>query len=198
MLQDIRHAIRTLRRSPGVTLVAIATLALGIGVNATVFTLANAVLFKGFPLVEDNDRLLYVSSRAYGCCVSYPDVEDWRAQARSFSDMAVVHGTRVSLSDDSGFAESYDATRISANTFRLVGQRPAVGRDFVPADETPGAAPVAILSHGLWERRYATATSIVGQTVRVNGVPTTVVGVMPAGFAFPQNQELWVDRKSVV
>jgi hypothetical protein len=91
-VQDVRNAVRALRRSPGFTLTAIATLAIGIGVNAAVFTVTNAVLFKGFRLVEQNDRILYIDTREQGrgCCVSYPDFADWRAQAASFEDIAAA------------------------------------------------------------------------------------------------------------
>jgi hypothetical protein len=91
-VRDMRIAVRSLRRTPGFTLTAIATLAIGIGVNAAVFTVTNAVLFKGFRLVERNDRILYVDTREHGrgCCVSYPDFEDWRAQATSFEDIGTA------------------------------------------------------------------------------------------------------------
>src|ERR1700691_2825860 len=93
LLSDVRLAFRTLVKNPGFTAVAVTTLALGIGVNATVFTVTNAVLFKGFPLVEQNDRLLYVSNGGSGgCCVSYPDFEDIRSQSKSFQAMGIVHG----------------------------------------------------------------------------------------------------------
>jgi putative ABC transport system permease protein len=187
---DVRYAVRSLRRSPGFTLIAIATLAVGIGVNATVFTVTNTTLFRGFPLVHGNDRLVYISNR--GCCVSYPDFEDYRAQATSFEGMAIVHGVPITISDQGGFPERYDATEVSADTFRLVGQRPILGRDFAPADEAPGAAPVAILSHRFWERRFEGDPAIVGRTIGMNGAPATVIGVMPQGFSFPQKQELWV------
>jgi putative ABC transport system permease protein len=190
LLRDLRHAIRSLRRSPGFTLTAIATLAIGIGVNATVFTVTNTVLFKGFPLVDRNDRILYISAGRGS--VSYPDFEDWRAQARSFEDLAVVADLPVSLGDNNGPTESYNATRVSASAFKLVGQGPTIGRDFAPSDEIPGAAPVAILSYGFWERRYGKDPGILGHTVRMNGAPTTVIGVMPNGFTFPQRQDLWV------
>ncbi|HEY4282441.1 MAG TPA: ABC transporter permease, partial [Chthoniobacterales bacterium] len=188
--RDLRYAIRSLRRSPGFTLTAIATLALGIGINTAVFTVTNAVLFKGFPLVNGNDRLAYISD--HGCCVSYPDFEDYRAQAKSFNGMAVVHGVLIILDDGSGFPENIDANENSADTFKLVGQKPLLGRDFTPADEIPGAAPVAILNYGFWERRYGKDLGIVGRSVRMNGVPTTIVGVMPQGFSFPQKVEVWV------
>ena len=191
VLQDARYALRGMRRSPGFTAVAIVTLALGIGVNATVFTVTDAVLFKGFPLVARNDRLLYIGGQ-YGCCASYSDFEDWRAQAKSFVGMAIVHGIQVAFSDKSGFPEFYDATEVSADTFKLVGQRPILGRDFARSDEMPGAAPVAILNYGFWERRFGKDPAIVGRTVRMNGAPTTVIGVMAQGFSFPQKQDLWV------
>ncbi len=190
VLQDMRFALRGLRRSPGFTFTAIATLAIGIGVNAAVFTVTKAALFAGFPMVQRNDRILYLSGN--GCCVSYPDFEDWRAQSKSFAGMAIVHGVLRILSDQSGFPESYDTTEVSADTFQVVGQRPIMGRDFTPSDETPGAPPVAILSYGFWERRFGKDPAIIGRTVRMNGAPTTVIGVMPQGFSFPQKQDLWV------
>jgi putative ABC transport system permease protein len=189
-LGDVRLSFRTLRKNPGFTAVAVATLALGIGVNAAVFTVTNAVLFKGFPLVDRNDGLLYVSNG--GCCISYPDFEDIRAQSKSFEGMGIVHGVGKILGDGSGFAEHIDVTEISADTFKLVGQRPIMGRDIAPSDQVPGSAPVAILSYGFWQRRYAKDPNIIGRTVRMNGAPTTVIGVMPRGFSFPQKADMWV------
>lgn len=190
--EDFQCAARTLRRSPGFALAAVGTLGLGIGVNAAVFTLSNAVLFSGFPYVDGNERIVYVASSTSSCCLSYPDFEDWREQAASFDELAVVHGTRVGVSDGSALPESHDATRISAGTFGLVGRSPLVGRDFTAADEAPGAEPVAILSHDFWARRYASDPDIVGRVMRVDGMPTTVIGVMPPGFSFPQKQALWL------
>ncbi len=190
LLGDVRSSFRALIQNPGFTAVSVTMLALGIGVNATVFTVTNAVLFKGFPLVDRNDRLLYISNG--GCCVSYPDFEDIRAQSKSFEGMAIVHGVAKILSDGRGFAENIDVTEVSADTFRLVGRRPIMGRDFTPSDQTPGAAPVAILSYGFWERRYGKDPAIIGRTVRINGAPTTIVGLMADGFLFPQKCEMWV------
>jgi predicted permease len=190
LLSDVRLSFRTLVKNPGFTAVAVATLALGIGVNATVFTVTNAVLFKGFPLVAGNDRMAYISNG--GCCLSYPDFEDYRAQARSFEGLAITHGVASIFSDTNGFAERLDVTEISADAFRLVGQRPIIGRDFTPSDERFGAPALAILSYGFWERRYAKDPGIIGRTVRMNGAPTTFIGVMPEGFSFPQKADLWV------
>ena len=205
---DARYAARTLRQSPGFTAVAILTLALGIGVNATVFTVTNAVLFKGFPSVVRNDRILYIDSRktGRGCCLSYPDFEDWQTQATSFEGMAIANGLTLTLSDKDR-PESIFAAQVSANAFKVIGQRPIIGRDFAASDETPGAARVAILSYALWERRYGRDPAIVGQTIRMGGfpagsvtfenapstlAPTTIIGVMAPGFSFPFTETLWV------
>ncbi len=167
-------------------------LAVGIGVNATVFTVVNAVLFKGFPLVKDNDRLLYITPKDSNCCVSYPDFLDYRAQAKSFQGMAVVHGISKVVSDQTGFAENISVTEVSADTFKVTGQSPIMGRDFTPSDEAPGAAAVAMLNYGFWERRYGKDPAILGRTVRMNGAPTTIIGVMPEGYTFPQTGDMWV------
>jgi putative ABC transport system permease protein len=194
LAQDVRFAWRGMRHAPAFTIVAVITLALGIGVNTTVFTVTNAALFKGFRSIHRNDRILYIGTQNHGrgCCVSYPDFADWRAQARSFEGLGAVADLRITLSDSIGIPESYSATKISANGFQLLGQRPMLGRDFAAADETPGAAAVAILSHGFWQRRYGSDPAIIGRSVRINGASTIVIGVMASGFAFPQNQDLWV------
>jgi predicted permease len=179
-----------LLKNPGFTAAAVAMLALGIGVNATVFTVTDAVLFKGFPLVPRNDRLLYISNG--GCCISYPDFEDIRAQAKSFEGMGITHGIAKVLSDGGGFPERMEVTEVGADTFKTVGQRPIVGRDFTAADEASGAAPVAILSYAVWERRYGKDPAIIGRAVRMNGAVTTIIGVMPRGFSFPQTVDMWV------
>jgi putative ABC transport system permease protein len=204
---DVGHALRQFRRNPGFTAVAITMLTLGIGVNAAVFTLTNGILFSGFPHVDPGNRILYISGDSQG--VSYPDFEDWRAQATLLNGMLAVvlsGGTRTRLVDSRGFPETYDATQLSANAFRVLGQQPILGRDFEPADEKPGAAPVMILGYDLWARRYGKDPAIIGQTVRISStpaswgaidllrsIPTTVIGVMPAGFDFPHHRvDLWL------
>lgn len=189
-LTDLGFGVRNLAKNPGFAAVAVATLAVGIGVNATVFTVANAVLFKGFPLVAKNDRMAYLSND--GCCISYPDFEDYRAQAKSFEGLAITHGVSSVFSDGNGIPERLFVTEVSADAFKLVGQHPMLGRDFTPADEQPGAPGVVMLTYGFWERRYARDPAIIGRTVRMNGAPATFVGVMPEGFSFPQKQDLWV------
>src|SRR5579864_6159506 len=192
LLGDFRLSLRTLVKNPGFTAVAVTMLAVGIGINSTFCTVTNAVLFKGFAGVERNDRLRYIGYKNSNCCVSYPDFLDWKAQSKSFEQMAIVHGVSIALTDASGFPENLSGNENSAGVFRLVGQKPLLGRDFTPSDEAPGAAPVAILYYGFWERRYGKDPSIVGRTLRMNGALTTVIGVMPQGFSFPQRVDVWV------
>src|SRR4030095_6284306 len=154
LLKDVRQAVRTTEKSPAFAIAAVAMLAVGIGVNAIVFSVTNAALFKGFPLVAGNDRLLYISNNGK-CCVSYPDFNDWREQTTTFDEMALVHGLGITLADDAGFRGNYAVTEITANTCGLVRQRPILGRDFTAADEKPGAAPVVILRYSFWETRFA-------------------------------------------
>ncbi|HEY7388132.1 MAG TPA: ABC transporter permease [Bryobacteraceae bacterium] len=191
--KDIAQGLRVMRTNPRFTLAAIAIVGISIGVNTTVVTLTNAALFKGYPQVQRNDRLLYLTMNP-DCCVSYPTFEDWRAMARSFQGMAAVHDSRRTFSDgdDYNSARTYYATEITSNTFRLVERQPLLGRDFTHTDELPGAAPVVILSYRLWDHRYNRNPAILGHTVRLNGLTTTIIGVMPRGFSFPQNQDLWV------
>lgn len=186
---DVRHSVRTLRMSPAFTLMVIVMLGLGIGINAAVFTVIDAALFKGSPLVHQSDRIVQITTSKD--LIYYPDFEEWRSQATSFEGIALVRGVFHTLSDDGGDAESYFTTEVTANTFHLLGVAPMLGRDFGVSDEQPGAEHVVILRYEMWERRFAAHPDIVGRTIRIDGVPARIIGVMPRGFAFPSNQDLW-------
>jgi putative ABC transport system permease protein len=192
---DLRYAVRGLSRSPAFSLGVIAILAVGIGLNTAVFTLTNATLFNGFRLVDRGDRILYLHSQKNGqySGVSYPDLEDWRTETKSLVGLGAFADMKVILNDESDLPERHTATRITPNTFRLLRQQPVLGRDFEESDALPGAAPVAILTHDFWQRRYGKDSTIIGKTLSLHGAPpTTIVGVMPEGFSFPQNQDLWI------
>jgi putative ABC transport system permease protein len=193
-LYDTRFALRGLRRDRAFTFAAIAMLALAIGLNATVFTVMYAMLYRGMPLATRGDRLVFINMRKpmSPAVVLYEDVEAWRSQARSFEDLAFTAGGPIAFRDGNGHAIDMNVQRLTANTFGVLGVRPALGRDFGPADEAPGAPPVAILSHGFWQRRFGGRADILGLTVQVNGAPTTIIGVMPAGFVFVYEQNLWL------
>ncbi len=199
LLLDVRQALRLLLSDRAFTLAAIGTLTLAIALNVVAFTLMQAMLVRGYPLVERNDRLVYVQERgALGCCVAYGNFVDWRAEATSFEGMAFVNGRQLTLRDETGGRQRLSAPAVSAELFRLLGVQPVLGRDFVASDEAPGAAPVAILSHGLWQRRFRGSSAVIGQTLETEGAAFTVIGVMPEGFSFPEHQDLWTSLPSAL
>jgi putative ABC transport system permease protein len=192
--QDVRYAARLLRQQRSFALTAVLTLALGIGVNTTVFTFVNAVLIRGLPF-DEPDRIVSLgtrNARDRDGGVSFKDYEDWRRSARSFTGLAAFGTTVMNLSDRGRAPERYSGPYISANAFQLIGQRPLLGRDFTSDDDRPGAAPVVILGHGVWKTRYGSDPSIIGRTIKVSEVLSTVIGVMPEGFKFPVDADLWV------
>ena len=198
--QDLQFAIRLLVKDKWFTLVAAVALALGIGVNATVFTFVNAVLIRGLPF-DDPDRIMALSSRDpvrdRDMGVSYLDFKDWRAATQTFTALAAYTGSTMNVSDEGRAPERFSGAFVSANAFRLIGAAPILGRDFLPEDDRPGAAAVVLLGNGVWKNRYGSDPAVIGRTIRVNDMPSVVIGVMPEGFKFPQNADLWqplVDR----
>ena len=192
--EDIRFAGRLLLKDKGFTLVAVVALALGIGVNATVFTFVNAVLIRGLP-IADPDRTMAVDSfdrvRNRGNNVSYLDYRDYKDSAKSFDAWGAYDGTLANLSDEGQPPERYNGSHVSANTFSVLGIRPVIGRDFLAQDDVRGAPSVAIIGYKVWLNRYGSNPSVIGRTVRLNDVPTTIIGVIPEGFQFPFNTDVW-------
>ena len=198
VLFDVRLALRGLRRDRAFAITTIATLAVALALNVTVFTVMDAMLFRGLPLAARSDRLLFLRMRKPSdlpCCagpVLYADVAAWRAQSRAFQDLAFGGSDPITFRDGDGRPLDMTVSRNSANTFGLLGVRPALGRDFVHADELPGAPPVAIISDAFWERRFGKRADVVGLTVHVNGAATSIIGVMPEGFVLVSEQDLWM------
>ncbi|MDQ2970667.1 MAG: ABC transporter permease [Acidobacteriota bacterium] len=199
-MADLRYALRGLRRSPGFAAIAIASLALGIGANTAIFSVVHGVLLR--PLAFPSpDRLVALEERdkeGNGSNTSYATYVDWRARSRFFADTAAVSYWNPKLSGEGGAEpEKIEGLRVSDGFFRVLGIRPAIGRDFLPAEDLKSAPRVAILSHGLWKRRFGSDPALVGRTVRISDIPFTVVGVLPAGFesVFSMNQyasaEVW-------
>ena len=192
--QDIRFAVRLLLKDRWFTAVAIVALALGIGVNATVFTFVNAVLIRGLP-INDPDRVMVVGTRDARLRdrgMSYLDFEDYRRATRTFSGLAAFSGSVMNVSDEGRTPERFQGPFISAPAFKLIGQQPQLGRDFLPEDDRPGAPAVVILGNGIWKNRYGGDPSIVGRSIKINDIVSTVIGVMPEGFKFPNNADLWL------
>ena len=192
--EDLRFAAHLLAKDKWFTLVAALALALGIGVNTTVFTFVNAVLIKGLP-IDEPDRVMAMQSfdpvRNRDMGVSHLDFRDWREATRTFESLAAFTSTTANVSDEGQLPEQFSGTYLSANAFKVMRQRPAIGRDFLPEDDRPGAAAVVLIGHAMWQNRYGGHPNVIGRTVRINDIPSVVIGVMPEGFEFPQNADLW-------
>ena len=191
---DLRFAVRLVSKERWFSAAAIAALALGIGANATGFTIINAVFLRGLPF-EDADRLYVVSwlnESGRRSNTSYSELQDWRAGSHAFAGLAGYRYETPNLSDDAGMPEQVDATRVTSDAFNLLKQPPLAGRAFTSDDERPGAAPVVLIGHALWQRRYGGDRGVLGKTLRINGEPATIIGVMPEGMKFPDQAELWM------
>ena len=195
VVQDLRYSVRMLAKAPEFTAIAVLTLGLGIGANATMFILVDAVLFKNLP-IADSDRVLYISSTnretGSGRGESYPDYLCLQSRAQSFQSLAAFSGEDADVSDKSAIPTQVRGGLLTFNAFSVIGEKPIIGRDFLPEDARPGAPPVVILAHSLWQSRYNKDPSIIGKTIRINEIPAVVVGVMPPGFRFPRANELWM------
>src|SRR5436309_1782151 len=196
--QDIRYGSRMLRKQPGFTLVAILTLALGVGAATTIFSVVDAVLRRPLPYAEA-DRLAMVwedvnlpayKNAANGLAPG--NVRDWRARNRTFLDMAAIRYGSWSLTDG-GEPIRIEGEMVSASRFGLLKARPLVGRTFTADEDRSSSARVVILGNGLWADRFGSSPAIVGRTIHLNDEPYIVVGVMPRGFHFPDpDDQLWV------
>jgi putative ABC transport system permease protein len=182
-----------LRKSPGGAFVAVLMLALGIGANTAIFSVMNAVLLRSLPY-RDPDRLVLVSHyRAMGEIneATGADFLDWRDQAKAFEQI-VAYFTNTADFTGSDEPERLSAGFISADLFATLGVAPALGRAFTQAEDTYGAEPVVILSDGLWRRRFGGDPQVIGRSITLGGKSRTVVGVMPGGFRFPEESDLWL------
>lgn len=193
--RELRFACRLLLKNPGTTAVAVVTMALGIGLSAAMFSIVDGAVLRGLPFPE-SERLLHLerSQLERGITsmeVTRHDFEDWRAQQTTFEDLAAFTGGTLNLSD-SGLPERYNGAWISPSFLELLRVKPLLGQGFRPEDAVPGAEPVILLGHHVWQKRYGGDPGIVGKVVRANSRPTTVVGVMGEGFRFPVFDDVWM------
>src|SRR5213080_1344628 len=190
MFQDVRYAVRTLAKSPAFTEVAVLTLALGIGANTAIFSAVNTVLLKPLPY-PGSDRLVQVMStgfRGMRFGVSFPDLHDLRALSQDFTGVAAVRTQRHNLTG-AGDPRDVQAAAVTANLLDVLQLRPEIGHSFAPAEER---TPLALLSHGLWVTSFGRDPGILGRSISLDGRSFTVVGVMPAGFQFPnEDVQVW-------
>ncbi len=193
LLQDLRYGARMLVKQPGFTLIAVLTLALGIGATTAIFSVVNAVVLRPLPY-RDAARIVAIEElnpQGNRIQVTAPNFLDWRAQNTVFAQLAAIRTLATNLAG-ADQAERIDTAITSANFFEVFGVAPQAGRLFQPADEVAGHAPVVVLSHGLWQRRFGGQMSAMGQQLLLDGRNYTVIGVAPAGFQYPDKTEVWL------
>ena len=199
LLRDVRYGVRTLFKNRGFTVVAILALALGIGANTAIFSVVNAVLLRPLPF-EQPDQLVMVWEKRMQLgrirnTVSPPDFNDWRAQNHVFEDMAAFTGQGFNLGASTQ-PERIQGAAISPSLFPILRAKPSLGRFFGSDEDKPASEPVVVIGSGLWQRSFASDPDIVGKTIKLNDKDHTVLGVMPAGFTFPNRRsEVWVPLK---
>ncbi len=193
LIQDIRYAIRSLVKHPGLTAVALITLALGIGANTAIFSVVNAVVLRPLPYAEP-DRLVTLWETMPGSdqrSVAPGNFVDWRDQNKSFQELAATFYGNFNVTGD-GEADRVDGSTVTSNLMKVLGVRPQLGRSFEAEDDNHQDRNLVMISHGLWQRRFGGATDVVGRTMIVDELPHTIIGVMPEGFQYPQRSQMWV------
>src|SRR5271155_2079838 len=183
LMQDLRFGLRMLVKSPGFTAVAILTLALGIGANTALFSVVNGVLFNPLPYPHPEQLVWLAESKpnfATGS-ISFPNFQDWQKNNQTFTSMGLSRGYSYNLTG-LGEAEQLRGRLISADFFAVLGVNPAIGRSFAPGEDAIGAAPIAMISGGLWKRKFASSPEILGKSLTLDGQAYTIVGVVPASF----------------
>src|ERR1044071_2378889 len=195
--QDLRYGARMLRRKPGLTLIAVITLARGIGANTALFSVVNAVLLRSLPYKEPA-RLMtvweaFLNAPGVQNPVAPSNFTDWRDQNNSFEDMVAYSISPVSLTEAGG-PEKAIALYTSDNFLNLLGVDPLLGRAFAQGEITqPGEMKVIVISHALWQRQFGGDKSVLGREVKIDSNPVTIIGVMPPSFQFPSSSiDLWV------
>ena len=196
MLTDLRFALRQLIKHRGFTFIAVVALGIGIGQAASTFNAFSAILLRPMPQVADEGRVVFLNeiqlkNTENSLSFSLPDFLDVRTQSQTLEGLTVVTN-RTFILGGGTTPERVLGSSISTAAFGMLGVTPLRGRLFRADEEKPGAAPVAIISHGLWQRRFGGSDAILGQTTLLNGAQVTVIGVMPAGFRFPETSELWM------
>lgn len=184
--QDLRYALRGIGKKPAFAAIAIATFALGIGANTAIFSVIDAVMLRPLPY-PDSNRLVFLwageSQRSTQYSFSYPRFEAFRDHATAFAGVAAWDNELVSVADR-GEPERLEGGRVSREFFSVLGAKPVLGREFSADEDRPGGAPVAMLSHRRWQEHYGSDPGVLGKTVRIDGEPYSIIGVLPAGFAF--------------
>ena len=196
LLQDIRYGLRMLFKHKGLSAVAVVTLALGIGANTAIFSLVNGLLLRPLPYPNAERVVSFQGQNASqdisDSNISYPDFVEWSKQTDLFASTAAYYVGNANLGAENAEPERVPRTGVTPDFFSVLGVQPALGRDFVPQDDQPNVQNVAILSHGLWKRRFGSDPNIIGRQIVLSARPVTVIGVMARGFDFPQETQVWM------
>ena len=195
LLTDLRSGVRMLVKYPTLSIVAIVTLGLGIGLSTTVFCVVNGGLFKGLPF-PDADRIVAVvgtnpAQNQPRQPISVQDLAVWKQRQTSFEKFGVYNFLPMNLSTEEGRPERFSGGLLTVETFEALGVQPLYGRGFRDGDDRIGAEPLVLLGYDLWRDRYGSSQDIIGKTIKANGVQRTVIGIMPETFAFPIRESLW-------
>jgi putative ABC transport system permease protein len=194
LFTDIRSGLRMLVKYPTLSVVAVLTLGLGIGLSTTVFCVVNGGMFKGLPF-PDGDRVVALVSTTQNQPrqpISVHDFAVWQERQTSFEKIGAFGFAPMNLSTEEGRPERYSGGQLTVAAFEALGVQPILGRGFQAGDDRPGADPVILLGFGLWRDRYRSSPALLGQAIRAGGISRTVIGVMPENFAFPIREALWV------
>jgi putative ABC transport system permease protein len=200
---DIRFGVRNLRKTRGLTAVAVITLALGIGANTAIFSVINAVLLRPLPFRDPGQlvRMFETESAPGNYPFSPPDFIDWKTQNHTFQDMTIYGWSHDINLSDAGRSEHVVAMPTEANFFELLGQKPLLGRTWAAGEDEPGNDQVCILSYALWQAQFGGDKNVIGRTIDLNAKPHKVIGVMPPGFRYPSSAQMWtpfdMDTKSL-
>src|SRR5438105_6971476 len=196
LFRDVRFGLRMLLKTPGFTVVAVATLGLSIGANTAIFSLVNGVLLRPLPF-PDAERIIYIEGKnpAAGISqsnISFLDFTDWSQQTDLFASTAAYWTGEAHLGADGAEPERVPRAGVTTGFFSVLGVQPVLGRTFVREDDKGWPQIVAIISHGLWKRRFGSDPAIVGKQVQMSSMPLTIIGVMPSGFEYPEQTQVWV------
>ncbi|MGD2154933.1 MAG: ABC transporter permease [Gemmatimonadales bacterium] len=195
LLRDLRYGLRLLARAPGLAIFAAVAIALGIGSTTTMFSISHGLL-RDLPFQEP-DRLIYlfrdqVARNRFDIQLNAHEFQTWRDAQTTLEGLAGFVDYEMNVSGTENRPERVEAAAVTANAFQTLGVTPVLGRGFLPEDERPGAEPVVVLGHRLWQESYGGDAAIIGRTIRANGLQRTIVGVMPEDFRFPYQQALWI------
>lgn len=194
-MNDLRYAFRMVWKAPAFSLIAVATLALGIGANTAIFSLVNRILLRP-PPYPNADRIVFLEGQNLpqgikSSNIAFLDFQDWTSQTQLFAHAALFWTGGAALAAQNGEPERVPRAGVTTQFFDVLGVQPILGRVFLPEEDRPGSPAVAILGEGLWKRRFGADRNVIGKSIMINTQPVTVVAVMPSGFEFPEKTQIW-------